>query len=52
MSSRCQSGAVPGFYGNEGPACADLFVMIRRYCGDALIFVASFTGGSILMFGP
>jgi hypothetical protein len=52
MSLRCQSGAVPGFYGNEGPACANRLVMIRPHCGDALILVDSFTGGSILMFGP
>lgn len=31
---------------------AALFVMIRRHCGEAFILVASFTGGSILMFGP
>lgn len=42
----------PGFDGNEGPVCADLLVMIRHHCGEALIVVASFTGGSILMFGP
>lgn len=42
----------PGFEGNEGPVCADLLVMIRRHCGEALILVASFTGGSILMLGP
>jgi hypothetical protein len=27
-------------------------VMIRRHYGDALVLMASFTGGSILMFGP
>jgi len=26
-----------------------LLIMIRRHCGEALILVASFTGGSILM---
>ncbi len=26
--------------------------LFRSHCGDALILVASFTGGSILMFGP
>ena len=45
-------GQAPDFDGNEGPVCADLLVMIRRHCGDALVLVASFTGGSILMFGP
>lgn len=45
-------GRHPSFDGNEGPVCADLLVMIRRHCGEALILVASFTGGSILMFGP
>ena len=42
----------PGFNGNKGPVCADLRGMIRRYCGDALTLVPSFTGGSILIFGP
>lgn len=45
-------GRPPGFDGNEGPVCAERLVMIRRHCGDALVLVASFTGGSILMFGP
>ena len=52
MSFCFQSAPIPGFDGNEGPVCADLLVMIRRHFGDALILVASFTGGSILMFGP
>ena len=45
-------GRPPGFDGNEKLVCVDLLVMIRRYCGEALIVVASFTGGSILMFDP
>ena len=45
-------GCPPGFDGNDGPVCAKLRVMIRHHCGDALILVPSFTGGSILMFGP
>jgi hypothetical protein len=36
----------------EGPVCAERLVMIRRHYGDALVLMASFTGGSILMFGP
>jgi hypothetical protein len=52
MSPLLQSYAAFGFDGNEGPGCADLLVIIYRHCGEALIFVASFTGGSILMFGP
>ena len=26
--------------------------LFRSHCGDALILLASFTGGSILIFGP